>query len=165
MFVKIIDYFDNVIMPIIHREHPHVYADMSIMILGSVGLGIDDEFSDMEAAIYLDDASWHKHGAWLQLSLNKCLADTNPWQKKGSIISVYPVSWLLDGQANNIFSRRGNFFWEKVSIESLFTMQENLIYSDPHGILKSLREETVAQRCPEYVWKKSLLTIFKQLVL
>jgi len=63
MSVKVIDYFDNVIIPMIHREHPQVYADMSIMILGSVGLGIDDKFSDMEAAIYLDDATWHKHGA------------------------------------------------------------------------------------------------------
>jgi len=164
MSVKVIDYFDNVIIPMIRREHPQVYADMSIMILGSVGLGIDDEFSDMEAAIYLDDTTWHKHGAKLQLSLNKCLADTNLWQKKGSIICVHPVSWLLDGQANNILSRIGDFPWEKVSIESLFTMQENLIYYDPNGVLTLLREETTAFKCPEYIWRKSLLSIFRQLV-
>lgn len=71
MFIKVTDYFDNTIMPMIRNGHSEIYTEMSIMILGSVGLGIDDKFSDMEAAVYLDDPVWHKHGARLQLSLNE----------------------------------------------------------------------------------------------
>jgi len=164
MSIKVTDYFDNTIMPMIRDDHSDIYTEMSIMILGSVGLGIDDKFSDMEAAVYLDDPAWHKHGARLQLSLNECLAETNPWQKKGSIICVHPLSWLLDGQANSFFEGKSDLPWEKISIESLFTIQENLIYYDPHATLAHLRKETSPLKYPEHIWRKSLLVKFRQLV-
>jgi len=45
---KSINYFDNIIMSLIREKHPDILHEMSFQILGSVDLGIDDEFSDVE---------------------------------------------------------------------------------------------------------------------
>ena len=37
------NYFENIIIPLIQANYPNIISDMDIMILGSVGLGIDDE--------------------------------------------------------------------------------------------------------------------------
>lgn len=164
MFTKVTDYFDHTVMPTIREKHPEVYAQMSIMILGSVGLGIDDEFSDMEAAVYLDEPVWRAYGAQLQLTLNRCLAGTNRWREKGSIICVHPLSWLLDGQTKHFLDGKDPLPWEKVSSEVLFTMQENYIYYDPSGMLQRLRSRTAPQQYPEQLWEQKLLSAFQQLV-
>lgn len=142
MLEKVSDYFEDIILPVIRSRHSEVLPEMSIMILGSVGLGIDDELSDLEAAIYLKDAVWKKCGGQLQLSLNDCLSDTNPWRKAGSVISVYPISWLLDGQAEKFLTCTNDLPWEEVSFETLFTIQNNLIFYDPQGTLNRLRAAT-----------------------
>lgn len=127
-------YFDDTIMPLIRNRHQDLLSEASILILGSAGLHIDDEFSDMEAVIYLPDTIWKQNGV-LQIELEECLAQTNPWKQEGmvngSIISVHPLSWLLDGQGENILSGGGCVPWEKLSFESLLTIQENEIYADP----------------------------------
>lgn len=164
MLEKVTGYFDNTIMPIIRNHHSEVLPYMSIMILGSVGLGIDDEYSDLEAAIYLDDPIWKKLGGQLQLSLNDCLFETNPWKREGSVISVYPLSWLLDGQAKKFLASANNLPWEDVSFETLFNIQENPIIYDPQGTLTRLRAATSPLQRPEYLWKKSLILGLQRLV-
>jgi len=47
---KSINYFNNIIMPFIREKHSDILDEMSFQIEGSVGLGIDDELSDLEAA-------------------------------------------------------------------------------------------------------------------
>ena len=64
-----IAYFDSQILPVLKRDWATLLPEMSIQILGSVGLGIDDERSDLEAVIYLPEALWRREGAGLQLSL------------------------------------------------------------------------------------------------
>ena len=49
-------------MPFIRAYHADIIDEMSFMIEGSVGLGIDDGFSDVEAAIYLPDDIWKQNG-------------------------------------------------------------------------------------------------------
>lgn len=164
MSVKVTEYFESTVMPMIRNRHSEVLPDMSVMILGSVGLGIDDELSDMEAAVYLNDPVWKKSGGQLQLSLNDCLFEANPWRKDGSVISVYPLSWLLDGHAKKFLTDASDLPWESVSFETLFTMQESLIFYDPQRTLQRLRESTAPSRRPEYLWKKSLLLEFNKLI-
>ena len=157
------NYFENIIIPLIQANYPNIISDMDIMILGSVGLGIDDEISDIEASIYLDDAIWENQGKQLQLLLNDCLAKTNNWKREGSILCVHPVSWLLDGSANKFLSNNDNLPWENISFETLFTMQKNTIILNSKGILTHLREKTDVTKYPEQLWKKSLITNIKEL--
>ncbi|WP_150267947.1 DUF4037 domain-containing protein [Paenibacillus tepidiphilus] len=164
MPTAVVRYFENAVMPMIRSLYPEAVQEMSILILGSVGLGIDDVFSDLEAAIYLNDHAWHAYGGQLQLSVNRCLADTNPWRQEGSVLSVLPVSWLLDGQSTAFLEPSGELPWEQVSFESLFTLRYNLIFHDPQGLLRSLREAAAPSRYPEPLWKKALLGTLHQLI-
>lgn len=162
--MEISAYFDHVVMPMIHRKHPQLADQMSILILGSVGLGIDDALSDLEAGLYLDEPLWREQGSGLQLDLNLILEATNPWRKKGSILCVHPSSWLLDGQMENLLSGRSEKAWDHISMEALFTLQENLIYHDPQGLLHRLREMTAPDRYPRERWVKALMDKFLKLV-
>lgn len=163
MIRDIAKYFDDIIMPLIHGKHADILPEASIMILGSVGLRIDDELSDMEAVIYLPDKIW-KRNSLLQIELDKCLSQTNLWKQEGSIICVHPLSWLLDYQGEKILANGGNVPWGKLSFESLFTMQENLIYYDPQERLGKLRKLTSSPKMPEDLWKKALYTKLKNFV-
>lgn len=164
MFEKVIEYFNTVILAMIKERYPNIYPDMSIMILGSVGLGIDDENSDLEAVIYLEDKCWKEHGRQIQLSLNHLLSETNQWRDKGSIICVHPIEWLLDGNAQTVFENKDKIPWENISMESLYTMQHNLILFDPKGMLSFLRNNTLEEYYPISLWKKALIINLKQLI-
>lgn len=153
---KSINYFDNIIMPLIRERHPDILHEMSFMILGSVGLGIDDELSDVEAAICIPDEIWKQNGL-LQIELDKCLAETNLWKQDGSVISVYPLSWLLDGQGKKILAG-DNIDWEKIEFDSLFGLHNQPIYYDPQDRLGKLRKMTAPEKMPEILWKKALLS-------
>jgi hypothetical protein len=161
MTKKAIEYFDNIIMPLIRSRHSDILPEASMMILGSVGLGIDDELSDVEVVIYLPDEIWKQNGL-LQITLDKCLAKTNLWTQEGSlngsIICVHPLSWLLDNQGKKILANGGNVPWEKLSFESLFNMNENPIYYDPQDRLGILRRLTAPDKMPENLWKKAIYT-------
>ncbi len=162
---KSINYFNNIIMPFIREKHPDIMDEMSLIVVGSVGLGIDDELSDVEAIIYLPDEIWKQNGM-LQIDLDKCLLETNLWQQSGSIICVHPLSWMLDGQCEKILSS-GDIPWSKIQIESqngLFVIQNQPILYDPKGRLKKLREMTTPGKMPEIVWKKILLDKIKAFV-
>lgn len=53
-----IEYFDNIIMPLIRGRHSDILLEMSMRISGSVGQGNDDEYSDLDSEIYLPDDIW-----------------------------------------------------------------------------------------------------------
>lgn len=164
MSKNVLEYFENNVMPMIKENFSEIINEMDIMLLGSVGLGIDDEFSDMEASIYLDDIFWKKQGKQLQLLLDDCLTKTNMWKKEGSIICVHPVSWLLDGNAEKFLNNADELPWEKVSFETLFTMQKNTIYYNSKGTLNRLREITSVSEYPEHLWQKHLIIKLKELI-
>jgi hypothetical protein len=164
MFEKVTHYFDNVVMPEIRRKHAEILPEMYIWVQGSVGFGIDDELSDLDANIYLNEPTWKEYGAVLQLSMNELVSDTNPYLKGGSGIYVQPLSWLLDFQGEKFLDSAHTPPWSKVSIECLFAIQESLIIHDPLERLHHLREATTPARRPEPLWKKSLLLELKAFI-
>ena len=157
-------YFDDTVIPTITAEHPDLSSQVSIIVLGSVGLGIDDDLSDLEVAVYLDDALWHKRGGQLQLTLNRCLQDTCPYKTNGSVLCVRPLSWLLDGHAREFLDGCGASPWGDVTVEDLFTVQNNLLVWDPRNLLRGLRKATASERMPDSLWRKRLTLTLKKLI-
>ena len=157
---KSINYFNDIIMPLIREKHADILPDASMMILGSVGLGIDDEHSDVEAVIYLPDEIWKKNGM-LQINLDKCVLETNLWKQGGSIICVHPLSWLLDGKGEKILEGGGDVPWEEISVDALyglFVLHNQPIWHDPQDRFGRLRELTAPDKMPDILWKKALLS-------
>ena len=152
-------YFETIVIPASGEQHPQLAEQMSIIVLGSQGLGIADHLSDLEAAVYLDDPLWREQGGQLQLLLNQLLQATCPCRLAGSVIAVWPRSWLLGGNTAALLSDD-----EDLSIEELFTVQENLIVWDPSGFLAGVRAATVPSRYPTWLWKKRLLVALKALL-
>lgn len=163
-FNKITEYFDSFVMPLLRSEYGDVLPKMSIMILGSVGLGNDDELSDLEVGVYLGNSDWRQFGREIQLSLNELLRNNNPWKEKGSVLCVHPTSWLLDGQAHKFLKSTDNPPWEDVSFETLFTVQNNVIVFDPQEKLQKLREKTAPANRPDKLWNKSLISELKNII-
>ena len=54
-----------------------------------------------------------------QINLDKCVLETNLWQQSGSIISVLPLSFLLDGQGDKVLAG-DEILWDKIKFDSLF---------------------------------------------
>ena len=154
---KSINYFNNTIMPLIRERYPDIFDEMSFYIHGSVGLGIDDEFSDVEACIHIPDELWKKRGGYLQIDLDKCLAETNLWKQGGSIICVHPLSWLYSSDIEKIISGEVDIPWSELSFESLFNMQNDPIWHDPKDRYGKLCRMTTPDKMPEILWKKALL--------
>lgn len=156
-FTKITAYFEGSLMPLLRCVFGDILPKMSIMILGSVGLGNDDELSDLKAGIYLGDSDWKQYGREIQLSLNELLRKNNPWKEKGSVLCVHPTSWLLDGQAQKFLAGKDNLPWEDVTFEALFTAQNNLIIYDPQEMLQKLRDTTTPANRPDKLWRQAIL--------
>ncbi len=157
-------YFADTVIPAIRSEHLELVADMSIIVLGSAGLGVADESSDLEAAVYLDDTLWHEKGGQLQLTLNRRLRETCPYKMEGSTLCVWPTSWLLEGRMDKLLNGGEVKPWEEVAIEDLFTIQSNLIVWDPKDFLRRLRAATGPRQMPGAVWKQRLLLCLKKLL-
>lgn len=157
-------YFESTVIPTIDEAYPAIAAEMSIIVLGSQGLGIADQFSDLEAAIYLDDALWRAQGGQLQLLLNACLQATCPCRLAGSVLAVWPQSWLLGGYATALLTNQPSLPWESVTVEELFTLQENLIVWDPKAFLTQVKQATQPNCYPAWLWKKRLLLALKTLL-
>lgn len=157
MTEKSINYFNNIIMPLIREKYADIMDEMTFYIHGSVGLGIDDEFSDVEACIHIPDELWKKRGGYLQIDLDKCLAETNLWKQGGSIICVHPLSWLYSSDIEKIISGEVDIPWSELSFESLFNMQNDPIWHDPKDRYGKLCRMTAPDKMPEILWKKALL--------
>ena len=154
-----IEYYDDIIMPMIRGRHADILPEMSMRISGSVGQGNDDEYSDLDSEIYLPDEIWKRNGL-LQIELDRLLAKTNPWKREGSlngsIIAVHPLSWLLDNQAEKILANGENVPWGKLVIETLFSVHEDYVYHDPQDRFGRLRRLTAPEKMPENLWKKAI---------
>jgi len=165
MTEKSINYFNNIIMPLIREKHSDILDEMSFIIGGSVGLGIDDELSDLDAAIWLPDDIWKQNGL-LQINLDKCLAETNVWNPCGSGIQVYPLSWILDDKGEKILAG-GDVPWGKIPFDALyglFVLHNQPIWHDPQDRLGRLQRLTAPDKMPEIQWKKKLLSKIKTFV-
>ncbi len=157
MTEKSINYFNDVVMALLREKHADILEEMSFIIHGSVGLGIDDEFSDVEAIIYLPDEIWKQNGM-LQINLDKCLMETNLWQQGGSIICVHPLTWMLNFKADKILSGEIDVPWSEVKIETLFNIQNDPIWYDSKDRYGKLRRMTSPENMPTLMWKKILLS-------
>jgi hypothetical protein len=154
---KSINYFNNVIMAMIREKYPDILDEMSFMVIGSVGLGTDDEFSDVEAGIHLPDDIWKARGGYLQIDLDKCLRETNLWQQPCSIIPVKPLSWLFDWKGEKMLAD-GIVPWEEIDFESLFDFYVgNVIWHDPQDRYGRLRRMLAPENMPDILWKKALI--------
>ena len=161
---KSINYFNNIIMPLIREKYSDILNEINFIIHGSVGLGIDDELSDVEAIMYLPDKVWKTRGGYLQIDLDKLLLETNLWQQEGSILCVHPLSWALNGQGEKIISGEVDIPWSKIEIDTLFNIQNDPIFYDPQGRMNKLREITAPIQMPDILWKKKLLEKIKTFV-
>jgi len=168
----IVTYFERETFPFIDAEFPDVSSHAAILIEGSVGLGLQDEWSDLDAVIYLADDLWKERGGQLQLALYHDVppfcpqpvlycetpGDAYAWPAFGHPeICVHPVSWLLDHHAEPFLSGAEELSWEGVGIEYLYALQHDLVVRDPHGILATLKATTVPERYPEWLWQKRLI--------
>ena len=158
---KGIEYFNNIIMPLIRDRHPDVLPEASMMILGSVGMGIDDELSDVEAVIYLPDEVWKQNGL-LQIELDKRVAETNLWRQGGSIICVHPLSWMLGGRGEKILTDGivpwGELINDYDARTGLYVLHNQPVWHDPQSRFDRLRKMTAPDQMPEILWKKALLS-------
>lgn len=148
-------YFEGTVIPLISKEYPQVVSEMSIQILGSYGLGIADKFSDLDSVIWLDDPLWKARGGHVQLMLEHCPQKFTPRTDIHCEICVWPLSWLRERR--EFLESKSDLPWEKVTFGELFELQENLILRDPDGIFRRLREATVPERFPGWLWKKLLI--------
>lgn len=163
-------YFEGKVVPLIAREHPELVSEMSIRVEGSVGLGVEDELSDLDVALFLPEKLWKERGGQLQLTL---LHDLEPfiahpssvfsrdplvwWNFRHSEICVHPLSMLLCGQAESVLAGERDVPWEEVAIEELLQLQIHPILRDGHGRLARLRELTAVDRYPQRLWAKRLI--------
>jgi len=161
MPIDIKSYFEKNVIPLIALECPEVISEISIQIPGSAGLGIDDEFSDLDAVIYLDDPLWETYGGRLQLVLEHSPQQFAPC-KYHADVCVWPLSWL--GKRREFLEDKLDLPWEEVTLEEFFEIQENLVLRDPHCIFRRLRESTAPDRYPDWLWKKRLLLEIKKLI-
>jgi hypothetical protein len=145
------------IYPMVVSRFPDAAADMSIRVMGSCGLGVQDDLSDLEVSLLLSDDIWQSEGGHLQLFLSQ-LPQFAP--RAGQEFVVQPLSslkslgrFLQDGKAAP---------WKDLSsdesIVRIYCIREELLLRDPHSIYKKLRDATDPRRVPTWFWKKPLLT-------
>jgi RNA polymerase sigma factor (sigma-70 family) len=163
---KIIEaYFEQIVLPTLAREFPKLLPDMILMSGGSTGLGCDDEFSDMEAGLFLKDELWKSHGWKVQIAMNRCCRhENNPWHMHGAAIYVSPMSGLLDGHAHAFVEDETPAPWEAVSLHDLYNIQEQSALHDPHSFIASLKKATSPEKVPEVLWRKWLIKSLNNLV-
>jgi hypothetical protein len=79
------------VYPMVAAKYPRAAADMSIRVMGSCGLGVQDDFSDLEVSLLLSDDLWQSEGGHLQLLLCQ-LPQFAP--REGQEFVVQPMSSL-----------------------------------------------------------------------
>jgi len=60
-------YYEKVIAPLVEQRYPDLLSQMCVVIDGSHGLGLQDEYSDLDMVIYLGFDTWATRGRKLQL--------------------------------------------------------------------------------------------------
>ncbi len=165
-------YFKDAVIPLITREHPEVVSEMSIRVEGSVGLGFNDELSDMEATLFLPRDLWKEQGGQLQLTLIhrlepfsahsrphcECPGDPFSWAFFGHPeINVHPRGELLCGQAESVLAGEKDVPWDEVGIEELHQLQHCTILRDAGGFLARIKAATTVDLYPKQLWTKRLI--------
>ena len=165
-------YFEHTIFPWLEDRFPDLSAQVMVLVEGSAGLGLQDEWSDLDATIYLDEPLWKARCGQLQLALMHGLprfslhsephcsfpGQPHRWAVTGHPeICVHPVSWLLDHHALEFLADEAESPWESVSIERLYALQHDLVLRDPCGTLTRLRRAASVERYPEWLWRKNLI--------
>ena len=165
-------YFSETVFRMLEERFPDVVPEMMVLIEGSAGLGRHDEWSDLDAMIYLDDPLWKARGGELQLALMHGLprlsqrsephcsfpGEPHRWAVTGHPeICVHPISWLLDHAANGFLSTEQDLPWEAVSFGALYAIQHDMVLRDPHGTLRKLRDATSVEQFPDWLWRKHLI--------
>ena len=157
-------YFDGTVIPLVEDRHPDVAQEMAIQIRGSYGLGIADEYSDLDAILWLNDSLWKKEGGKVQIALENNIRRFGPTdilsEHGHAEVNVWPLSRLGDLRQ---FLNDADMPWEQVPFEDLFEIQRNLVLRDPQGLFRRLREATQPERFPESLWKKCLILGMKKL--
>ncbi|MHB1296546.1 MAG: DUF4037 domain-containing protein [Anaerolineae bacterium] len=157
-------YFEDTLFPFLAARFPEAAREMSLQIHGSYGLGIADEYSDLDAILYLDDPLWRREGRAVQLALEhdapRFLSADSAVLHEHAQINVWPHSWL--GDMRGFLEDGATPPWDKVSPEGLLEVQRNLVLRDPQGIFARLREATDPEKAPEWFWKKLLIQAFSQ---
>ncbi len=164
MCSKATKYFRDLVIPRLRDGFPSLLSESIIVVVGSVGLGIGDHLSDLEANLFLPDDLWEQDGWHMQIILNHCVRETCTWKKDGSVISVCRMSEIIDGHGQEFLEREEDYPWEQVTFETLFGVQNNLVVHDPRGLWAQLRRKTDPSRFPGYLWQKRLLAELKKLV-
>ena len=158
-------YFEQTVIPLVADKYPDVASEMSIQILGSYGLGIADEFSDLDSVLWLEDDLWKAQGGKVQLMLERlpekfAPTDLYPGHYHPEIC-VWPLSWLR--HRREFLEDKQELPWELVTFEELFELQENLVLRDPQDIFKRLKAATAPERFPGWLWRKRLIQELKKL--
>lgn len=151
-------YFSDIVLPAIAERFPWLVGHMSVQLQGSFGLGIADQYSDLDAVIWLDDAHWQSDGAALQLMLIHDIPrflTTTSEQRDHPEIVVHPVSWL--GRLHAFLEDGSDQPWEEVAVEQLFQIQKNVVLVDASDTFGELRQATAPQLFPLPIWRKRLI--------
>jgi len=158
-------YFNQIVIPLLEDRYLAVAREMSIQIRGSYGLGIADEYSDLDAILWLDDPMWKEEGGQVQLALENDIprfGATDILSEHGHAeVNVWPLSWL--GHRRQFLNDTLDMPWELVSFEELFEIQRNLVLRDPQSLFRRLREATRPENFPEALWRKRLIQNMKKL--
>ena len=157
-------YIEQTILPPIAKEYPKMASEMSIQVRGSYALGVTDQFSDLEAIIWLDDPLWKTHGGQVQLMLQRWEQQHGRFAPAGYGHSeIYVWSFSRLGCLREFLEMKADLPWEKVGIEEFYELQESLIIRDPHNVFHRLREATAPERTPDWLWKKLLISKLNKL--
>ena len=165
MRLSVEDYFERNVIPLVVKQYPRAAEEMCVQILGSHGMGNADEDSDLDAVVWLDDATWDRLGTKLQALLDERPEKFGPphvQKLRGHPeITVLPFSCL--GQRKGFLESRAFPPWEKVTIEELCEIHQSLVLQDPHGVFERLRELTTPECYPERLWVQTLVLKLQKL--
>ena len=146
-------YIMETVYPVVVEKYPRAAADMSVRVMGSCGLGVQDDRSDLEVSLLLSDDLWQSEGGHLQLLLCQ-LPQFAP--REGQEFVVQPMSSL--GSLGCFLQDGASVPWEDLSSNEnmvrISCVREELVLRDPHSIYKKIREATDPRRVPAWFWKK-----------
>jgi hypothetical protein len=152
-------YFTSTVFPLVDAHLPGLSERMTVQVIGSYGLGIADSLSDLDAVVYLPDPVWETSGRQLQLLLEKHLPPFGAPTTHPGVV-VWPRRWLGKLVA---FLDDTPPPWEEETVERLHQAQHCLIVRDPEGILERLRVATSPSRVPEWLWRKRIIGLLREL--
>jgi hypothetical protein len=164
MHEDVVAYFNQTVIPLVTANFSVMPQEMSIQITGSYALGVTDEFSDLDANIWIDDDLWAICGEQVQALLDKHLpafAVGRDWEERQ--VAVRAISWL--GAQKDFLRTDIELPWDRVELDQLHWIQNSLVLCDPHDFWKRLKEVTAPERFPALRWQELLLAEIDELTM